>query len=292
MRTIKFEFKNELDKKLNDYKLCIYDIQAIDIFIIKDYDDKIKETITYLLPVLHTNEELIEFIDKVNNESTVFKTNEHEVVNFFISGTIWFKDNIWTTIELNEEDGEEEFFYFEFRKPLSINQELYDLKSISCKKKIYKPNNLKSFNELIGDYDTERELDWVTKRSIYKDNFISGIFDYIVEENNTFDLIKNVIKCACIQITTDHKKTSENYIHENHVLVLKENYTEKDLVEFLLSLNVYGNIISSSSSYIWLKSGRECWSYEKTESDLSDYDFDWKYKSLPCINKRCLNEEK
>lgn len=290
MRTVNFEFKNELTKKLKELKLCMEDIITIDIFILKDYDDKIKETITYQLPVVHTNEELLEFINKVNTESTLFKTNEHDVVNFFISGTIWFKDNAWMTIE---EDEEEEFFYFDYRRPLSIKSELYYIKSINCKKSIYKPNNLKSFNELIGDYDTERELDWVTKRSIYKDNFISGIFDCIVKENNTFDLIKNVIKCACIQITTDHKKTSENFIHEEHVLVLKQNYTEKDLVEFLLSLNVYGNIISSSASYIWLESGRECWSFEKTESDeSSDYDFDWKYKSLPAINNRCLNEEK
>lgn len=292
MRTVKFEFENQLNKRFEQLNLGYDDIVAIDIYVIKDYDDKIKETITYKLPVVHTYDEVLEFINKVNTESTVFKTNEHEVVHFFISGTIWLNDNTWITIELYEEDGEEEFFYFELRKPLPIQSDLYDIKSINCKKNIYKPNNLKSFNELIGDFDTERELDWVTKRSIYKDNFIMGFFDYIVEENNTFDLIKNVIKCACIQITTDHKKTSENFIHEEHVLVLKENYTEKDLVEFLLSLNVYGNIISSTSSYVWLESGRECWSYEKTESDESDYDFDWKYKSLPAINNRCLNEEK
>lgn len=288
MKTVKFEFNIELTKKLKELELCKDDIIAIDIFVIKDYDDKIKETITYQLPVVHTNDELLEFITKVNTESTVFKTNEHDVAHFFISGTIWFKDNAWMTIE---EDKDEEFFYFDYRRPLSIKSDLYYIKSINCKKNIYKPNNLKSFNELIGDYDTERELDWVTKRSIYKDNFIMGFFDYIVEENNTFDLIKNVIKCACIQITTKHKNASENYIEEDHVLVLKQNYTEKEFVEFLLSLNVYGNIIFSAS-YVWLESGRECWSFEKTESEESDYDFDWKYKSLPCINNRCLNEEK
>ena len=286
MRTVKFEFENQLNKRFEQLNLGYDDIVAIDIYVLKDYDDKIKETMIYQLPVVHTYDDVLEFINKVNTESTVFKTN---IVNFFISGTIWFNDNTWMNIEEDEDDG---FFYFEFRKPLPIQSDLYDIKSINCKKTIYKPNNLKSFNELIGDYDTERELDWVTKRSIYKDNFISGIFDCIVKENNTFDLIKNVIKCACIQITTDHKKTSENFIHEEHVLVLKQNYTEKEFVEFLLSLNVYGNIISSSASYIWLESGRECWSYEKTESDSSDYDFDWKYKSLPAINKRCLNEEK
>lgn len=285
MGTVKFEFEKQLNKRFNQLNLGYDDIVAIDIYVIKDYDDKIKETITYQLPVVHTYDDVLEFINKVNTESTVFKTN---IVNFFISGTIWFNDNTWMNIE---EDDEEEFFYFELRKPLPIQSDLYDIKSINCKKNIYKPNNLKSFNELIGDYDTERELDWVTKRSIYTDNFIMGFFDYIVEKNNTFDLIKNVIKCACIQITTKHKNASENYIEEDHVLVLKENYTEKEFVEFLLSLNVYGTIIFSAS-YVWLESGRECWSYEKTESEESCYDFDWKYKSLPCINKRCLNEEK
>lgn len=286
MRTIKFEFKNELNKRFNQLYLGYDDIVAIDIFVLKDYDNKIKETMIYQLPVEHTYDDVLEFINKVNTESTVFESN---IVNFFISGTIWFKDNTWMSIE--EHDEEEGLFYFEFRKPLAINQELYDIKSINCIKNIYKPDNLKSFNELMGDYDTEIELDWVTKRSIYKDNFISGIFDCIVKENNTFDLIKNVIKCACIQITTKHKKASENYIEEDHVMVLKQNYTEKEFVKFLLSLNVYGAIISSVS-YIWLESGRECWSYEKTESEESYYDFDWKYKSLPIINKRCLNEEK
>lgn len=284
MRTIKFEFEKKLNERLDKLNLSYDDIVAIDIFVLKDYDDKIKETITYQLPVVHTHDNVLEFIEKVNTESTVFKSN---IVNFFISGTIWFNDNTWMTIEEDDED----CFYFDYKKPFSINHELYDLKSIKCKKDIFKPNNLKSFNELMGDYDTERELDWVTKRSIYKDNFIMGFFDYIVKKNNTFDLIKNVINCACIQITTDHKNASENHIQEDHVLILKQNYTEKDLVEFLLSLNVYGAIISSVS-YVWLKSGRECWSYEKTESDESDYDFDWKCMTLPIINHRCLNEKK
>ena len=287
MRTVKFEFEKELNKKFEQLNLSYDDIVAIDIFVLKDYDDKIKETMTYQLPVVHTYDDVLEFINKVNTESTVFKTN---IVNFFISGTIWFNDNTWMNIEEDEED-DVDCFYFELKRPLPIQSDLYSIKSINCKKNIYKPNNLKTFNELIGDYDTERELDWVTKRSIYKDNFIMGIFDYIVKENNTFDLIKNVIKCACIQITTKHKNATENYIEEDHVLVLKQNYTEKDLVEFLLSLNVYGEIIYSVS-YVWLESGRECWSYEKTESDESDYDFDWKCMTLPIINHRCLNEEK
>lgn len=288
MRTVKFEFEKELNKKFEQLNLGYDDIVAIDIFVLKDYDDKIKETITYQLPVVHTHDDVLEFINKVNTESTVFKTN---IVNFFISGTIWFNDNTWMNIE--EDDEDDGFFYFEFRKPLPIQSDLYDIKSINYKKNIYKPNNLKTFNELMGDYDTERELDWVTKRSIYKDNFIMGIFDYIVKENNTFDLIKNVIKCACIQITTKHKNATENYIEEDHVLVLKQNYTEKEFVEFLLSLNVYGEIIYSVS-YIWLESGRECWSYEETEIESDDpyYNFDWKCISLPIINHRCLNEEK
>lgn len=287
MRTVKFEFEKELNKKFEQLNLSYDDIVAIDIFVLKDYDDKIKETITYQLPVVHTHDDVLEFINKVNTESTVFKTN---IVNFFISGTIWFNDNTWMDIEEDEED-DVDCFYFELKRPLPIKSDLYYIKSINYKKNIYKPNNLKTFTELMGDYDTERELDWVTKRSIYKDNFISGIFDCIVKEHNTFDLIKNVIKCACIQITTKHKNATENYIEEDHVLVLKQNYTEKEFVEFLLSLNVYGEIIYSAS-YVWLESGRECWSFEKTESEESCYDFDWKYKSLPMINYRCLNEEK
>lgn len=282
MRTIKFEFINELRKKLGKINLCIDDILAVDIFILKDYDDKIKETITYQLPVVHTNEELLEFINKVNTESTVFKTNEHDVVNFFISGTIWFKDNSWVTIELNKEHNED-FFYFDYGRPLLIKHELYNLKSINCKKKVFKPNNLKSFNELISDEDGD--LYWVTKRSIYEDNLIRGFLDNIVMDYNTFDSIKNIIDCACFKITTVHEK-----VKEDHKLVLKKNYTEKDLVNFLLSLNVYGTIISSVS-YVWLKSGRECWSYEKIKTEELSY-FDWKCMTLPRIDKRCLYEEK
>lgn len=128
-------------------------------------------------------------------------------------------------------------------------------------------------------YKTIKELlkdsSWVVKDDEY-DNFAQYLLNTVLKRQKTFEEIKEKIDCAYIKLCA----------REDYNVVLKQNYTEQDLVNFFLSLNI-AEKITSSYSLIWSKDGRCYWSYHEVSTGDSVC-FDWVYQGIPKIHKKCL----
>lgn len=122
MMGTKFEFEKELNYKLYSSFASICDIQAIDIYIEKEYNNSVKKGFSFQVPVYHSQKNLIDAISAIDKELgiPIIDYDGRKDYNFLLEGTIWLTDNRWITLEKDDEYGS----YFEFHSVSTIKEEL------------------------------------------------------------------------------------------------------------------------------------------------------------------------
>lgn len=125
-----------------------------------------------------------------------------------------------------------------------------------------------------------KNLSWIKTDELNNNN--NCVDDFINSFNlkyTEFREIKKKIACAYIDLNT---------INDEHFdIVLKENYTEKEFVEFLKELNI-DTPIDYGRGIVWSKRGNFIWHYKRmNEEDYTSYVYDWVGTPIPTIYPSC-----
>lgn len=126
-----------------------------------------------------------------------------------------------------------------------------------------------------------KDLSWI-KTDELEDNE-NCVYDFIntFELNKTkFEKIQKKIACVYMNLTTIDK--------ENYVIVLQQNYTEEEFVDFLKKLNI-DTPIEYGTGTVWSKKGNYIWHYENMFGH--GYALEWIETSIPAIHKDCKRKK-
>lgn len=123
-----------------------------------------------------------------------------------------------------------------------------------------------------------KNVSYIIKDTKEIDNIALTLVRDLSLSYNTFTEIKEKINCAHIKLFV--KDINENYT--NYDIVLKQNYTENEFVDFLKALDTSERIVYSDS-IIWTND-KKYW-YCNIKEDEKIY---WKFHETPCIHPVCL----
>lgn len=122
-----------------------------------------------------------------------------------------------------------------------------------------------------------KDLSWVKTDELEDNENCVDDFINAFELNKTkFEKIQKRIACVYMNLTTIDE--------EDHVILLKQNYTEEEFVEFLKSLNI-DTPIECCIGTVWSKKGDYIWHYENMYGH--GYAFEWNGTYIPPIPKIC-----
>ena len=126
-----------------------------------------------------------------------------------------------------------------------------------------------------------KDLSWIKKDELEGNcNCVTDFISSFELKQTKFEKIQKKIACAYIDLNTINE--------ENLVIVLKENYTEEEFVDFLKKLNI-DTPIEYGTGTVWTKKGDYIWHYKRMFDD--GYEFEWVNASIPSIPKICRREK-
>ena len=125
-----------------------------------------------------------------------------------------------------------------------------------------------------------KNLSWIkTDKLKNNNNCVDDFINNFKLKYTEFKEIKKKIACVYLDLNT---------INDEHFeIVLKENYTEKEFVEFLKELNI-DTPIDYGRGIVWSKRGNFIWHYKRiNEEDWHSYAYDWFSTPIPTIYTCC-----
>lgn len=125
-----------------------------------------------------------------------------------------------------------------------------------------------------------KDLSWLQKETYERDNVAIILIKNLYLENDSFEEIKQKINCAHIQLTTRFDNKTKKYN-----IVLKQNYTEDEFINFLKALDIVEKVIYSNS-IIWTNE-RKYWVHSAYNLSTT---FSWRFYEIPCIHDVCIPE--
>lgn len=129
-----------------------------------------------------------------------------------------------------------------------------------------------------------KNLSWIKTEEINNNhNCVTDFINSFNLKQTKFEIIQKKIACAYIDLNTING--------EKFFIVLKENYTEKEFVDFLKKLNI-DTPIEYGTGTVWSKKGNFIWHYKRMfEEDYDMYEYDWVATSIPAIPKDCKRKK-
>lgn len=122
-----------------------------------------------------------------------------------------------------------------------------------------------------------KDLSWIKTDELEgNENCVTDFINAFELNRTKFEKIQKRIACVYMNLTTIDE--------EDYVILLKQNYTEEEFVDFLKSLNI-DTPIECCIGTVWSKKGNYIWHYENMFGH--GYAFEWKDTFIPPIPKIC-----